>query len=90
MSYDPIIESCMATPVYVDELSIVKTVGPVTHLVFCSRQPASHDPNKFERTVQQRLVVPTDQLNAMARSLLAREAAVRINGDLAGDERPLH
>jgi hypothetical protein len=90
MSYDPIIETSCATPVYVDELSIVKTVGAVTHLVFSSRQPVSHEPNRFERIVQQRMIVPTDQLNTMARALLAREAAVRIDGDVMGNERPVH
>ena len=89
MSFEPLLDLMALTPVYADELSIVKTMAGVTFLVFSSRQPDTSNPEKCDRVVQLRLIVPTDALNTMARAMLAREAAVR-NGDQYGDEKPLH
>lgn len=87
MSSEPVVEMGLATPLFVDELSMVKQTGAITHLVFSVRQPeiGGADRGKFIRAVQMRLIVPTDQLNTMARAMLAREAAVRVHGDEYGE-----
>jgi hypothetical protein len=90
MSSEPIIEMGQNIPAFVDELSIVKPMGAVTHLVFSARQPEADRTTSITRIVQVRLIVPTDQLNTMAKAMLAREAAVRMNGDDAWSEPAIH
>ena len=81
MSSEPILEMGQNVPAYVDELSVIKPMGAVTHLIFTARQPEAHQPDGFSRVVQLRMVIPTDQLNTIARAMLAREAAVRVYDD---------
>lgn len=67
---EPIIKSQTVPATFVDGLSSITHVGAVTHLIFTVRQPAGHDPRSVDRVVQARLVVPTEQLQAMGRAML--------------------
>jgi hypothetical protein len=68
----PIHEPCPVSSVWVDGLSVIQTVGAVTHLIFTEQRPeVQGDEPKIERVVQARLIVPTEQLQAIGRALLS-------------------
>jgi hypothetical protein len=79
----PIIEQWTSAPLFVDELSAMTTVGAVTHLVFTARQ-ADTD-GRMQRLVQARLIVPTDQLKAIGRAILAGHVEISCPTDEAGE-----
>jgi hypothetical protein len=84
--FEPVIETMCIAPTFVDGLSAVLPVGPVTHLIFTIRQPSSGNAS-MERIMQARLIVPTSELQTIGRALLAGEVAeppVDENGEIVG------
>jgi hypothetical protein len=76
--------------VFVDGLSMMHTVGGVTHLIFTVEQPETLASElRTERLVQARLIVPTDQLKAIARALLSGQVDTPYVGT-AGEPVGLH
>ena len=87
---EPIHDPYSIGPTFVDGLSVIEAVGPVTHLVFTSRQTPVWQGSKPERIVQCRLVVPTDQLITIARQLLAGRVDEHGPVDYEGEPLPLN
>ncbi|MGO9698123.1 MAG: hypothetical protein ACLPX7_02540 [Xanthobacteraceae bacterium] len=79
----PMVELCFAAPIFVDGLSEMTAVGPVTHLVFTALQKI--DGEGMRRVVQARLTVPTDQLKAIGHAMLAGHVKVGCPTDEAGE-----
>jgi hypothetical protein len=65
----PLVEISIAAPIFADELSAVVPDGTMTHLIFSARQPRTD--GVMERVVQYRLVVPTDRLQLIGRTMLS-------------------
>ncbi len=88
---EPICEPCPIPSTFVDGLSAMRTIGAVTHLIFTARQvEASSEPGgSIDRIVQARLIVPTDQLQAIGKALLSGHVAT-IGTDESGEAAGLH
>ena len=54
-----------------DDLCSAETIGGITHLIFASTNRKTHSQHNLERTVELRLLVPADRVDAMARAMLA-------------------
>jgi hypothetical protein len=67
---EPIAESSVVIPIFVDGLSAMQTFGSVTHLVFTARQTSVFD-GSTERVIQARLIIPADQMIVIGRQLLS-------------------
>jgi hypothetical protein len=65
----PLIDVYAVSPTFVDEVAAIVTVGGTTHLTFACREPETD--GSVARVVQARLIVPTDQLKAIGRAILA-------------------
>ena len=70
----PLVEPYTAATAFVEEVSAIATLGSTTHLTFAARQ-AEVD-GSVVRVIQVRLIVPTDQLKAIGRAILAGQVAV--------------
>jgi hypothetical protein len=88
-SLEPVTEPYGVQTIFADGLCAAMTVGAVTHLIFTVRQSSVHEP-RMERVVQARLIVPTEQLQAIGRAILAGQTKSLLHGDCAGEERELH
>jgi hypothetical protein len=86
---EPLSEPFSTVPCFVDALSGINTLGTVTHLIFTARQISTLD-GSLERLVQARLIVPTDQLTTIGRSLLAGHVAPLCGEDQDGNPVELH
>jgi hypothetical protein len=86
-SQAPLNEGWAITPMFVDNLVAVIPVGAVTHLVFAVSQPVIETTSRMERTVQARLIVPSDLLPVFAKAMLRGRMELP---NEAGEERPLH
>jgi hypothetical protein len=84
---EPVLEGSYCSPVYVDDLAEIHKIGPMTHLIFATRQREVGE-GRVTRMVQLRLVIPTLEIQAMAHAMLRGETAAPV--DCMGNERPLH
>ena len=78
----PFVEPYAATTAFVEEVSAIATLGSTTHLTFASRQVETD--GSVVRLVQVRLIVSTEQLQAIGRAILAGQVAsvpVRDDGE---------
>jgi hypothetical protein len=66
---EEIIERVAIASTPADALSAIIPIGAVTHLLFTQQEPETD--GSIYRVLQVRLVVPTDQLQAIGRLLLA-------------------
>ena len=87
---EPLSEPFSIVPSFVDALSGIHTLGPVTHLVFTARQISTFDGSSVERLVLARLIVPTDLLTTIGRSLLRGQVAPLCAADQDGNPVELH
>lgn len=84
---EEIIERIAIASMSVDALSAVVPLGAVTHLLFTQREPETD--GSIYRILQARLVVPTDQLQAIGRALLTGRVVERTTND-HGEEAVVH
>lgn len=84
----PLYEPACVSLVFVDELSVITTLGSITHLIF-SAQRRSIDDGRAERVVEARLIIPTDRLQAIGRALLAGQVHT-VPVDAFGEPAELH
>jgi hypothetical protein len=88
-THEPINESSPICPTFVDGLSGIITFGAVTHLIFTVRQRWGGIDNT-ERVVQARLVVPSGELQAIGRAILAGRVELQRAEDESGEAVLLH
>ncbi len=81
-SIAPIVELAAPLPIFVDGLGAMTVVGAVTHLVFTALQQVD---GRMSRVVQARLIVPTDQLQAIGRAILAGHIEATCATDEVGE-----
>jgi hypothetical protein len=86
---EPVLEAWAVQPSYVDSLAAIIPLGPVTHLLFAVRQPSS-SAEIIERTLQVRLIVPTDQLKAIGLAILAGRMDIVPATDANGEPVTAH
>jgi hypothetical protein len=86
---EPVYEPWAVQPSYVDSITAIVPLGPVTHLLFAVRQP-SGSAECVERTLQARLIVPTDQLKAIGLAILAGRMEIVPATDANGDPVTAH
>ena len=90
-THEPINEISAICPTFVDGLSAIITMGAVTYLIFTARQRCEWDAvSKTERIVQARLVVPSGELQAIGRAILAGRIELQRAEDENGEPVPLH
>jgi hypothetical protein len=80
----PILDVYAVSPAFVDEVVAIMTIGVTTHLTFACRQPETD--GSVSRVVQARLIVPTDQLKAIGRAILAGQV---ISVPVRDDREPI-
>jgi hypothetical protein len=89
--HEPINEPLWIGPTFIDGLSAIVTMGSVTHLIFTARQRCEWDTvSKTERIVQARLVIPSCELQAIGRAILAGRIELQRAEDENGEPVPLH
>jgi hypothetical protein len=86
----PLAEYVSVSPIYVDGLGAMKTIGAVTHLIFTTLQSDHCNGDRVERVIQARLIVPTDQLKEIGRMLLAGRILPAGTIDEAGEPVGIH
>jgi hypothetical protein len=85
---EEITERGAITSTPVDELSAVIPLGAVTHLLFTQREPETC--GTIYRILQARLVVPTDQLQAIGRVLLTGRLDIERTTEETGEPVAVH
>jgi hypothetical protein len=85
---EPITELTCNPSTPVDGLSAVVPLGTSTHLIFTVRQPDID--GRIVRIVQARLVVPTEQLQAIGRVMLSGRLDLQETSDENGEPAALH
>jgi hypothetical protein len=89
--HEPINELSPIFPTFVDGLSAIITMGAVTHLIFTARMRCEWDAvSKTERVVQARLAIPSCELQAIGRAILAGRVELQRAEDENGEAVPLH
>ena len=90
-THEPINEPLPILPIFADGLSVIVTMGAVTHLIFTARQRCEwNGTGETERAVQARLVIPSCELQAIGRAILAGRVELRRAEDESGEPVPLH
>jgi len=67
---EQIVEWSTPATAYVDAVSGMIPAGNVTHLIFTCREPSVNERGKIFRSVQVRLIVPNDRVQAIGRVFL--------------------
>jgi hypothetical protein len=89
-SIAPVTEPCPVASIFVDELSNIVSIGAVTHLIFTTRQASVYEGSNMERVVQARLIVPSNQLQKIGRSILSGRVELPLGTDEMGNEVEFH
>jgi hypothetical protein len=67
----PVVELSVPPQIFADDLSRIDYIGSMVHLIFASTRRAVHEPNELERVVEVRLVVSPENVQVIARAMLA-------------------
>jgi hypothetical protein len=89
-THEPINEPSLICPTFVDGLRGIITMGAITHLIFTARQRCEWITVGTERIVQARLVVPSSELQAIGRAILAGRVELQRAEDENGEAVLLH
>jgi hypothetical protein len=76
-----------ATTFFVDGIAAVIIVGPVTHLIFTSRQPQISENGRVYRMVEARVIVPNSCVRDLGMTILRNQQLVPRQDEFEGMEK---